>query len=138
MTQSVETILLVDDEDTVRRFSARVLSRHGFEVVSAANAEEALSAAESRGYLIDLLLTDVMMPGMNGRQLAEVLLARCLSLRVLFMSGYAENVLASSVGLLPGAAFLGKPFKPKALVSKVREVLDTPPGADPRTGGLIS
>lgn len=138
MAQSVETILLVDDEDTVRRFTARVLSRHGFDVVTAANGDEAVTAAEHRRYGIDLLLTDVMMPGMNGRQLAELLLARCLSLRVLFMSGYAEDVLASSVGLVPGAAFLGKPFKPKVLVSKVREVLDTPPGTDPRSGGQIS
>lgn len=75
--------------------------------------------------MIDLLLTDVMMPGMNGLQLAELLLARRPSLRVLFMSGDAEDVLASDVGLVPGASFLGKPFKSKALVAKVREVLDS-------------
>ena len=123
MTKPVETILLVDDEDTVRRFSARVLIKHGFHVVSAGSAQEALDAAHARGDSIDLLMTDVMMPGMNGRQLAELLLARKPSLRVLFISGYAEDVLATSVGFVPGAAFLGKPFKPKALVTKVREVL---------------
>jgi DNA-binding response OmpR family regulator len=79
-----------------------------------------------------------MMPGMNGRELAETLLAQHPSLRILFMSGYAENVLATSVGLVPGAAFLGKPFKPKALVAKVREVLDSPLGTDFRSGGQIS
>ena len=123
MTNRVQTILLVDDEETVRRFSERVLSKHGFDVVTAASGQEALDAAHARGDSIDLLMTDVMMPGMNGRQLAELLLARKPSLHVLFMSGYAEDVLATSVGFVPGAAFLGKPFKPKALVTKVREVL---------------
>jgi CheY-like chemotaxis protein len=79
-------------------------------------------------------MTDVMMPGMNGCQLAEMLLALRPSLRVLFISGYAEDVLATNVGLVPSAAFLGKPFKPKALVTKVREVLDAPPGTDFRSG----
>jgi CheY-like chemotaxis protein len=136
MARRSETILLVDDEDTVRRFGCRVLEKHGFEVLAAGSAAEALAAAETR--LIDLLLTDVMMPGMNGHQLAETLLARRPSLRVLFISGYAEDVLATNVGLVPGAAFLGKPFKPKALVTKVCEVLDTPPGTDVRSGGQTS
>lgn len=133
MTEQPETILLVDDEETVRRFSSRVLSKHGFEVLSAASAPEALEAADSHQNSIQLLMTDVMMPGMNGCQLAEMLLARRPSLRVLFMSGYAEDVLATNVGLVPSAAFLGKPFKPKALVTKVREVLDAPPGTDFRS-----
>ena len=127
MTDPVETILLVDDEETVRRFSSRVLEKHGFGVVAAGTASEAIAAVRERGHPIDLLLTDVMMPGMNGCELAGQLLALIPSLRILFMSGYAEDVLATNVGLVPGAAFLGKPFKPKALVSKVREVLDAPP-----------
>ena len=126
MTNPVETILLVDDEDTVRRFSSRVLEKHGFGVLSAGTAADAIVAACERERPIHLLLTDVMMPGMNGCQLAEHLVALFPSLRVLFMSGYAEDVLATNVGLVPGAAFLGKPFKPKALVTKVREVLDAP------------
>lgn len=127
MTNPVETILLVDDEETVRKFSSRVLEKHGFDVLMASSGHEALEAAHARDHAIDLLMTDVMMPGMNGCQLAEILLARVPSLRVLFMSGYAEDVLATNVGLVPGAAFLGKPFKPKTLVTKVREVLDAPP-----------
>ena len=123
MATPAKTILLVDDEDTVRRFSARVLSQHGFDVLSVGSGPDALRAADERGNAIKLLLTDVMMPGMNGCQLAELLLAREPALRVLFISGYAEDVLATSVGLVPGAAFLSKPFKPKALVAKVREVL---------------
>ena len=124
MADPGETILLVDDEETVRRFGARTLEKAGFRVVSAGTGADALAEAEKRDD-IRLLLTDVMMPGMNGRDLAELLLARRPSLRVLFMSGYAEDVLATSVGLVPGAAFLGKPFKPKVLVAKVREVLDS-------------
>ena len=137
MAHPRETILLVDDEATVRRFSSRVLQKHGFEVVTAASGHEALEAAHGRSD-IDLLMTDVMMPGMNGCQLAEILLARRPSLRVLFVSGYAEDVLATNVGLMPGTAFLGKPFKPKTLVTKVREVLDTSPGTDSRAGRPIS
>ena len=138
MANPSETILVVDDEETVRRFSSRVLQKHGFDVVAASTPGEAIAAADARRNAIDLLLTDVMMPGMNGRQLAELLLARCPLLRVLFMSGYAENVLATNVGLVPGAAFLGKPFKPKALVSKVREVLDAPSQSSRSRDGHIS
>ena len=125
MTNPRETILLVDDEETVLRFSARVLTKEGFRVLSVGSGPAALDAAQTGANAIDLLVTDVMMPGMNGCQLAESLLARRPSLRVLFMSGYAEDVLVTNVGLVPGAAFLGKPFKPKALVTKVREVLAT-------------
>src|SRR5690242_16947307 len=106
MADSVETILLVDDEETVRRFGARTLEKAGFRVVTAGTGADAIVCHESHGVAIDLLLTDVMMPGMNGRELAELLLARRPSLRVLFMSGYAEDVLASDVGFVPGAAFL--------------------------------
>src|SRR5688572_15390918 len=112
MTNPVETILLVDDEETVRRFSSRVLQKHGFDVLSAGTGMEAMAAVRERGHSVHLLLTDVMMPGMNGCQLAQQLLAQLPSLRVLFMSGFAEDVLATNVGLVPGAAFLGKPFKP--------------------------
>jgi two-component system, cell cycle sensor histidine kinase and response regulator CckA len=125
MTNPRETILLVDDEETVLRFSARVLAKEGFRVLSAGSGQEALDAVDADEHVIDLLMTDVMMPGMNGCQLAELLLARRPSLRVLFMSGYAEDVLVTNVGLVPGAAFLSKPFKPKTLVTKVREVLAT-------------
>jgi len=125
MTNPRETILLVDDEETVLRFSARVLAKEGFCVLSARSGQEALDAAHADDHAIDHVMTDVMMPGMNGCQLAELLLARRPSLRVLFMSGYAEDVLVRNVGLVPGAAFLSKPFKPKALVTKVREMLAT-------------
>ena len=138
MTTPGETILLVDDEETVRRFTSRVLQKHGFEVLSAGTGPEAIAAADGHDRGIDLLLTDVMMPGINGCELAELMLARRPSLRILFISGYAEDVLVNSVGLVPGAAFLGKPFKAKALVTKVREVLDASPATRSGTGGSIS
>jgi len=138
MASTVEKILLVDDEETVRRFGARVLAKHGYEVLAAGTGPEAITLARRSADQIHLLVTDVMMPGMNGRELAERLLAQRPSLRVLFISGYAENVLASHVGLVPGAAFLGKPFKPKALVTKVRDVLDSPIGVGTRGGVNIS
>jgi CheY-like chemotaxis protein len=125
MTNPRETILLVDDEETVLRFGARVLTKEGFRVLHARSGPEARDAAQASADAIDLLVTDVMMPGMNGCQLAETLLAQRPSLRVLFMSGYAEDVLATNVGLVPGAAFLSKPFKPSVLVTKVRQVLAT-------------
>ena len=128
MVNPNETILLVDDEETVRRFGSRVLEKHGFQVLCAATGAEALSTAHGHDGTIDLLLTDVMMPEMNGCMLAERLLAQRPSLRVLFISGYAENVIAEQIALVGASAFLGKPFKPKALVTKVREVLDAPGG----------
>ena len=137
MANPNETILLVDDEETVRRFGSRVLEKHGFQVLCAATGAEALSAAGGHSGTIDLLLTDVMMPEMTGCVLAEHLLAQRPSLRVLFISGYAENAITEHVALVVGSAFLGKPFKPKTLVTKVREVLDSPRGGvPPRIGGI--
>ncbi|HEX6048588.1 MAG TPA: response regulator [Gemmatimonadaceae bacterium] len=126
MANPPETILLVDDEETVRRFGSRVLTKHGFTVLSAETGAEALAAAGRHGSAIHLLLTDVMMPGMNGCDLAERMIALQPSLRVLFISGYAEDSLADHLRRVGQAAFLGKPFKPKALVTKVRELLDAP------------
>ncbi len=128
MVNPLETILLVDDEATVRRYASRVLEKHGFEVLCAASGTDALAAAEQRAGRIDLLLTDIMMPGMNGCALAARMLAQQPSLRILFISGYAEDALADQLSAVASAAFLGKPFKPKALVTKVREVLDAPVG----------
>ena len=86
----------------MRRFSPRVLQKHGFEAFSDGTRPEAIAEADGCDRSIDLLLTDVMMPGMNGCELAELLLARRPSLHILFMSGYADDVLASNVGLVPG------------------------------------
>jgi len=116
-----ETILLVDDEEGVRKLCCAVLQSNGYNVLEAANGNAALAAFDKNAHKVDLLLTDVVMPQMNGFELGQRLGGATPKLKVLYMSGYRENTLA------PGAApiaFLHKPFTPDALLSKVREVLD--------------
>jgi PAS domain S-box-containing protein len=119
-----ETVLLVEDEPDLRELTRTVLAAKGYTVVEARNAEEAERLAESNGAKIHLLLTDVIMPGISGRELARRILARQPSTRVLYMSGYTYNVIAQGGTLERGVSFLQKPFTPSALVEKVRDVLD--------------
>ncbi|WP_437786529.1 ATP-binding protein [Sorangium sp. So ce1097] len=119
-----ETVLVVEDDDAVRKLIVEVLERRGYGVISAASAEEALDAlAHEAVDEMDLLLTDLVMPGMNGRELAERALAMHPRARVLYMSGYAEDVLAGAErdGEL---TMLQKPFTPDALAQRVRDLLD--------------
>jgi PAS domain S-box-containing protein len=121
-----ETILLVEDEDMVRRLVRSVLERGGYRVVEAMHGEEALRVAEQHDGPIHLLLTDVVMPALGGRELAELLQASRPDIRVLFMSGYTDDLVLRH-GLEAGtSALLEKPFTAFALSSKVREVLDSP------------
>jgi signal transduction histidine kinase len=119
-----ETVLVVEDQDDVRELTVRVLRRKGYTVLEAASGDEALLAAAAHDGHIDLLLTDVVMPGLSGRQVADQLTAIRPGLRVLFMSGYTDNVIAQRGVLEAGTAFLSKPFTPDALAAKVREVID--------------
>ncbi|MGB8322290.1 MAG: ATP-binding protein, partial [Candidatus Acidiferrum sp.] len=119
-----ETVLLVEDEPDLRELTRTVLAAKGYTVVEARNAEEAERLAESNGAKIHLLLTDVIMPGISGRELAKRILARQPSMRVLYMSGYTYNVIAQGGTLERGVSFLQKPFTPSGLVEKVRDVLD--------------
>ncbi|HEY1924341.1 MAG TPA: PAS domain S-box protein, partial [Candidatus Acidoferrum sp.] len=122
-----ETILLVEDEPELRELTRTVLTARGYKVIEAVNAEDAERLANesySRGAKIHLLLTDVIMPGVSGRELAKRVLALQPSVRVLYMSGYTYNVIAQNGTLERGVAFLQKPFSPSGLVEKVREVLD--------------
>jgi PAS domain S-box-containing protein len=122
-----ETILLVEDEPELRELTRTVLAARGYKVIEGVNAEEAERLANenySNGTKIHLLLTDVIMPGISGRELAKRVLARQPSMRVLYMSGYTYNVIAQNGTLERGMAFLQKPFSPSGLVEKVREVLD--------------
>ena len=119
-----ETILLVEDEPDLRELTRTVLASSGYTIVEARNAEEAERLTESNGAKIHLLLTDVIMPGISGRELAKRILARHSAMRVLYMSGYTYNVIAQGGTLERGVSFLQKPFTPSALVEKVREVLD--------------
>jgi PAS domain S-box-containing protein len=118
-----ETILLVEDESIVRELLARVLRTHGYSVIEASYGDEALSIAAGEGR-IDLLLTDVVMPGMSGRELSERLASARPGIRILFMSGYTDEAIVHH-GVREGEAeFIAKPFSPDALGRKVRAVLD--------------
>jgi PAS domain S-box-containing protein len=119
-----ETILLVEDEPDLRELTRTVLASKGYTIVEARNAEEAEHLAENNGAKIHLLLTDVIMPGISGRELAKRILARHSAMRVLYMSGYTYNVIAQGGTLERGVSFLQKPFTPSSLAEKVREVLD--------------
>lgn len=119
-----ETLLLVEDEDGVRELIHEWLVDHGYEVLAAADGPEALALAEARDRPIDLLVADVVMPRMGGPALAKRLLARQPSLKVVFISGYADEAIGDRRVLEEGASFLQKPFTLDALLSKVRRVLD--------------
>jgi PAS domain S-box-containing protein len=119
-----ETILLVEDEPAVRQLAQRVLSKLGYKVLEALSPEDAEGLAADNGAEIHLLLTDVVMPGISGRELAKRLSARCPQMRVLYMSGYTYNVIAQDGTLEEGISFLQKPFTPQVLTEKVREALD--------------
>jgi PAS domain S-box-containing protein len=119
-----ETILLVEDNEFVRILANHVLETSGYEVLVAADGAEALAISERRKQSIQLVLTDVIMPGMSGPELVERLVAARPGLRVLFFSGYTSGAIQQADAAGSGSAFLQKPFTPKELVLKVREVLD--------------
>jgi hypothetical protein len=119
-----ETILLVEDDDMVRHLVRETLARQGYTVLDAHSPVEARHAAEAFQDTIDLLVTDVVMPKINGRELAGQLVRRRPNLKVLYMSGYADSALETSGVSQPEVAFLQKPFTPGGLLEKVREVLE--------------
>jgi len=120
-----ETILLVEDEDAVRRLARDVLEAAGYTVHEAPGGEQALELAERlKDRTIHLLLTDVVMGGISGRELAERLKTKRPATRVLFMSGYTEDAIIRHGVYTAQASFIGKPFSPASLTAKVREVLD--------------
>jgi PAS domain S-box-containing protein len=124
-----ETILLVEDEPDVRELTQMVLSERGYTVIEALTPEDAERLAGNNGTEVHLLLTDVVMPGISGRELAKRLTGRYPHLRVLYMSGYTYNVIAQDGTLEEGISFLQKPFTPQVLMEKVREALDRPVSA---------
>ncbi|HTA59517.1 MAG TPA: PAS domain S-box protein [Candidatus Baltobacteraceae bacterium] len=121
--RGTETILIVEDEEAVRELIQTVLTEKGFDVIVSLDPQHAEKIASEFAGEIHLLLTDMVMPGMSGRELAERISAKRRDIRVLFMSGYTDNVITSGGMLQEGLAFLQKPFSPAALVQKVREVL---------------
>ncbi len=120
-----ESILLVEDHDDVRLFAATVLTGRGYSVTPAASGAEALRLSERCKEPIQLLITDVVMPGMNGRELAERLRPLRPGMKVLYMSGYTNDVIAQHGVLDEGMEYLQKPFTPEMLAAKVREALKT-------------
>jgi CheY-like chemotaxis protein len=122
-TSGTETVLLVEDEEAVRDLTCEILEMHGYRVLSASNGHDAIHAYDRYDARIDLLLTDVVMPVMGGRELAQKLTQRQADLKVLYASGYADDTVFHEGKLEPSAAFLGKPFTPADLATKVREVL---------------
>ena len=119
-----ETVLLVEDQASVRRLASRALRRLGYTVIEAAHGAEALEALRAAGGPVDLLLTDVVMPKMSGTELADRVRAEHPSVRVLYMTGYAANALGERGMLKPGAAVVQKPFTANDLAARVREVLE--------------
>jgi CheY-like chemotaxis protein len=121
--KGTETILLVEDEEAVRDLTQTVLTSYGYKVIVTQDPGHAQSIAET-GIPIHLVLTDVVMPSMSGRELVQKLTANYPHLRVLYMSGYTDDIITSGGILEPGLAFLQKPFTPATLAQKVRDVLD--------------
>ena len=119
-----ETILLVEDDLTLRELVQSILANCGYSVVTTKDTQEAHLICEQRASGIHLLLTDVVMPGISGRILAQTILSRNPAVKVLFMSGYTENAIVHHGVLDAGTYFLQKPFTPSTLANKVREVLD--------------
>jgi CheY-like chemotaxis protein len=119
-----ERILLVEDEEAVRRMAARALSSRGYTILEAANGSEALDLVADRSTDIDLVVTDVIMPGVGGRELGERLTDLRPGLPVLFISGYTDDDVVRRGLLSPGSPFLQKPFEPDALARKVRQVIE--------------
>jgi CheY-like chemotaxis protein len=126
-----ETVLVVEDEALVRDVTCAMLRRRGYSVLAAADGEEALRVAARHAGRIDLLLSDVVMPRMNGQRVAELLQVQRPDARVLFMSGYTEDAIVHHGVLAPGATLLEKPFTDRALAERVRATLDAAPERTP-------
>jgi PAS domain S-box-containing protein len=124
LPEGTETVLVVEDDDVVRNLGVRILERLGYKVMQARNGDEAISLAAGYGERIDLLLADVVMPGMNGHEVATQLVLHHPEMEVLFMSGYTDDTITRHGVLDEGVSFVGKPYTPLALARKVREVLD--------------
>jgi CheY-like chemotaxis protein len=121
-----ETILVVDDEPSLRNLVRKALSPVGYRVLEASSAEDALAICGTLSDKIDLLLTDVIMPGMDGKRLAKMVHESRPETKVIFISGYTDDILAEHGILEPGVVYVKKPITPTKLSKKVREVLDEP------------
>ncbi|MHA1598434.1 MAG: response regulator, partial [Alphaproteobacteria bacterium] len=117
-------VLLVEDEDAVRMFGSRALRNKGYRVLEACDGEQALDVINSADGPIDLIISDVVMPGMDGHTLVKLLRHEQPNLKIILMSGYSEDVFAEDIEADSGIEFLAKPFSLKDLAGKVKDVLD--------------
>jgi PAS domain S-box-containing protein len=124
LPEGSETVFLVEDDELVRKQGAQILEQLGYRVTQAGNGDEAIALAMEHGARIDLLMTDVVMPGMHGRELANRMTRIHPEARVLFTSGYTDDVIVHHGVLDEGVSFIGKPYSPSILAKKLREVLD--------------
>ena len=124
--RGTELIMLVEDDEAVRRLTAAILESGGYSVIPAGNGEEALEKLGASRQPVDLLVTDVVMPGMDGSEVARRVSKQCPSVGVLFISGYTEDAIVHNGVLDPGVEFIQKPLDGTALLGKVRAVLDRP------------
>jgi len=120
VTQRTRTILLAEDEALLRELGQTILSQAGYRVLTAPGPQELLSLVEGHSEPVDLLLTDIVMPGLSGQDLARLARRRWPKIRVLYTSGYSDEELDD---LLGDAAFLQKPFTPTELMAKVKELI---------------
>jgi CheY-like chemotaxis protein len=127
--RGTETILVVDDEESLRTVLVDLLGQLGYHILSAANGLEALNVSQEYPGRIDLLLTDVVMDGLPGPELAEKLIANRPEIKVVFISGFADGSLAPDGVLKPGTVLVQKPFTIRVLSAKLREVLEKPSAA---------
>ena len=127
----METVLLAEDEGSLRELIGELLEANGYQVLAAEDPRKAIETAERHGGVIHLLLTDVLMPGMNGRELAQRVRELRPDIRVLYMSGHTEDSIAQSGLVERGALLISKPFTQESLARKVREAL----GPRPREQG---
>ncbi len=119
-----ETVLIVEDDDSLRKLSQKSLQPHGYRILVAENGEDALRISKEHDGPIDLLITDVVMPKMNGKEIAERLQPLYPRMKIIYMSGYTDDSIVHHGVLAPGLNFIEKPFSPEGLARKVREVLN--------------
>jgi two-component system cell cycle sensor histidine kinase/response regulator CckA len=127
-----EAVVVVEDEPMVKNLVSEVLRKYGYQVTEFANGREALARVKRSAVPFHLLVTDVVMPGMSGIELARQLALGRPGMRILFLSGYTDDLVGRQGALQPGRGFLQKPFTPDTLLRKVRELLDTPVGTPPQ------
>lgn len=119
-----ETVLIVEDDESVRKLARISLKKNGYRILEAENGEDALRVSKAYDGSIDLILTDVVMPKMSGKELAELIKEVYPHVKVIFMSGYTNDAIVNHGILTRGVEFIEKPFTPKNLARKVRAVLD--------------